>query len=88
LRERFPNDYEVLGTDVASGALDVAENKGVPVLRENFFTLKGSNRFEVITFWAVLEHVGEPAEFLRKAHELLAEDGYCFVLEPNIRSLA
>jgi 2-polyprenyl-3-methyl-5-hydroxy-6-metoxy-1,4-benzoquinol methylase len=88
LGERFPNDYEMFGTDVATGALDVAEKKGVPVLRENFFSLAGLQPFDAITFWAVLEHVAEPAEFLRKARELLAESGYCFVLVPNMHSLA
>jgi 2-polyprenyl-3-methyl-5-hydroxy-6-metoxy-1,4-benzoquinol methylase len=88
LGECFRNDYKVIGTDVATGALDVAEKKGVPVLRENFFALAGSEQFQAITFWAVLEHVAEPAEFLRKARELLSEGGYCFVLVPNLRSLA
>jgi 2-polyprenyl-3-methyl-5-hydroxy-6-metoxy-1,4-benzoquinol methylase len=88
LGERFPDDYELFGNDVATGALDVAEKKGVPVLRENFFALAGLRQFEAITFWAVLEHVAEPAEFLRKTRELLMEGGYCFVLVPNVRSLA
>ncbi len=89
LRERFPRDFEVLGTDVASGALAVAESKGVPVLREDFFSLrKPPGGFDAITFWAVLEHVSRPVDFLRKAHELLAPDGHCFVLVPNIQSLA
>ncbi len=88
LRERFPNDYEVLGTDVATAALDLAEKKGVPVLRGNFFDLAQRKGFDAITFWAVLEHVADPAEFLRKAFELLKDRGHCLVLVPNLRSLA
>ena len=87
LREKFPADYEITGTDVATGALEVAASKGVPVLRENFLEL-ASESYDAITFWAVLEHVARPAEFLRRAYELLAPGGYCFALVPNIRSLA
>jgi 2-polyprenyl-3-methyl-5-hydroxy-6-metoxy-1,4-benzoquinol methylase len=36
----------------------------------------------------VLEHVLEPAEFLRQARLLLQPGGVCFVLVPNIESLA
>lgn len=88
LRERFPTTYEVVGSDVASGALDVAESKGVPVVRKNFLQLSAPPLYQAITFWAVLEHVLEPRSFLRKAHELLVPGEHCFVLVPNIRSLA
>lgn len=89
LTRQFPGDYEVLGTDVAAGALDYAETKGVPVIRENFLYLpRTALSFDAITFWAVLEHLDDPGTFLAKAHALLNRSGRCFVLVPNIRSLA
>src|SRR5690242_14880593 len=36
LIKRYPGNYDVLGTDVAGSALDHAESRGVPVLREGF----------------------------------------------------
>ena len=44
--------------------------------------------FDAVTFWAVLEHLDQPALFLAKAAEVLKPDGLCFVLVPNLRSLA
>lgn len=89
LREKFPGEYQVAGSDVAAGALIVAEAKGVPVLRENFFDLQPPvGGYDAITFWAVLEHVAAPKQFLGKALDLLAPGGFCFVLVPNIKSLA
>ena len=44
--------------------------------------------FDAVTFWAVIEHLAEPKRFLEKAHSLLQPDGLCFVLVPNLRSLA
>lgn len=44
--------------------------------------------YDAITFWAVIEHLAEPKRFLEKAHTLLKPGGLCFVLVPNLRSLA
>lgn len=44
--------------------------------------------FDVVTFWAVIEHLAEPRQFLEKAHAALKLGGLCFVLVPNLRSLA
>jgi SAM-dependent methyltransferase len=74
---------------VSGAPLDFAESKGVPVLRGDFLTHDfGENKFDAVTFWAVLEHLLEPKRFLEKAASILKPGGYCFVLVPNMRSLA
>lgn len=80
--------YEVLGTDVSGAPLDYAESRGVPVVRGDFLKLSHPSDFDAITFWAVIEHLLEPRQFLVHARELLREHGLCFVLVPNLRSLA
>ena len=87
LKTRFPNDYQILGTDVSRAPLDHAEKMGVPVIRDNFLTHDFSERFDAITFWAVMEHLFEPETFLRKAVSLLKPGGHCFILVPNMKSL-
>jgi len=89
LMTRHPADYHVVGTDIAGGALDYAEGRGVPVKRGAFLELDfGAQRFDAITFWAVLEHLAEPSAFLTKAGFLLKPGGHLFVLVPNMKSLA
>jgi 2-polyprenyl-3-methyl-5-hydroxy-6-metoxy-1,4-benzoquinol methylase len=86
---RFPSDYNLLGADVAGLALDYAESRGLRVLREPFLGADfAGQRFDGVTFWAVLEHVTEPRKFLAKAATLLKPGGHCFVLVPNMKSLA
>jgi hypothetical protein len=41
-----------------------------------------------VTLWAVVEHLLDPRLFLAKAWSLLKPDGLCFVLVPNMKSLA
>jgi SAM-dependent methyltransferase len=89
LEVRWPGDYERLGTDVVGPALDYAKERGVPVLRGSFLEHDfGDGRFDAVTLWAVAEHLVEPAKYLAKAAALLRPGGHCFVLVPNVKSLA
>jgi SAM-dependent methyltransferase len=89
LNQRFPGCYQILGTDVSGPPLDYAESRGVAVVRGNFPEQDfDQQRFDAVTFWAVVEHLLEPKSFLAKAWSMLKRDGVCFVLVPNMRSLA
>jgi 2-polyprenyl-3-methyl-5-hydroxy-6-metoxy-1,4-benzoquinol methylase len=89
LNQRFPGCYQVLGTDVSGPPLDYAQGRGIAVLRGSFPQQDfGQNKFDAVTFWAVLEHLLEPRQFLDKAWSILKPDGLCFVLVPNLKSLA
>lgn len=89
LRKRWPGDYEILGTDASGAPLDYAASRGVPVVRGNFLAEDfGGRAFDAVTFWAVIEHLAEPKRFLEKAHSLLKPGALCFVLVPNLKSLA
>jgi SAM-dependent methyltransferase len=48
----------------------------------------GGRQFDAVTFWAVLEHLAEPRLFLERAWRALKPEGVCFVLVPNLGSLA
>ncbi len=89
LNQRFPGCYQGLGTDVSGAPLDYAESRGINVVRGNFLEQEfGGRRFDAVTFWAVLEHLATPGQFLAKAASVLKPEGLCFVLVPNMGSLA
>lgn len=88
LKKRHPHDYKILGTDVSSAPLNHATKMDVPVARGNFLTRDFAELFDAITFWAVMEHLFEPQSFLKKAASLLKPGGLCFILVPNMNSLA
>jgi 2-polyprenyl-3-methyl-5-hydroxy-6-metoxy-1,4-benzoquinol methylase len=89
VQKRWPTEYEVRGTDVSEAPLDYAGSRGVPVVRGNFLEMDFAGAlFDAITLWAVAEHLAEPKRFLARAHQLLKPGGICFVLVPNLKSLA
>jgi 2-polyprenyl-3-methyl-5-hydroxy-6-metoxy-1,4-benzoquinol methylase len=89
LQQRFPRDYEVCGTDASGPALEYAASQGVSVVRGDFLKQDfAGKQFDAVTFWAILEHLLEPRGFLEKAWTVLKPNGLCFVLVPNMQSLA
>ena len=89
LRQRHPADYQVLGVDVAAAALDYAASQGVPVQKGPFVDMDfEGDSFDAVTFWATLEHLINPSDYLDKAASIMKAGGFCFVLVPNFRSMA
>lgn len=89
LKQQKPGNWQVQGIDVASAALDYAASQGVEVIRDSFLQHDFMDlRYDVITFWAVMEHLSSPKAFLDKAVGLAREGGHIFILVPNMHSLA
>ena len=82
-------NYRVIGTDISGPAAEYARSRGLEILGDSFLEHSfGEASFDAITFWAVMEHLLEPKKFLRKAANLLKPGGHCFILVPNMKSLA
>jgi 2-polyprenyl-3-methyl-5-hydroxy-6-metoxy-1,4-benzoquinol methylase len=82
-------NYQVAGTDISKPALDHARSRNLEIIGSSFLDHNfGETRFDAVTFWAVVEHLLDPKKFLGKAAALLKTGGHCFILVPNMKSLA
>lgn len=88
LKRRHRVDYTILGTDVSKAPLAHAASMGVPVVTGDFLQHSFEQQFDAVTFWAVMEHLHNPQGFLKKAAAILKPHGLCFILVPNMGSLA
>jgi len=68
-----PNLPNLFGLDIYYGKLEDAEFR--------------SNLFDLITLWAVLEHVYHPKEMLREINRLLKPEGTVVLLVTNFNSI-
>jgi 2-polyprenyl-3-methyl-5-hydroxy-6-metoxy-1,4-benzoquinol methylase len=62
------------------------EQLGLDVRQGNIFDVSDSEKFSLITFWDVLEHVPSPQAALVHAHKLLQPTGHLVLSLPNWHS--
>jgi SAM-dependent methyltransferase len=77
--------WEATGVELGAPLVRAARRRGLDV-REGPLTAAGlaGERFDLITFWDVLEHLPDPREELRLARELLAPGGVVAASFPNV----
>lgn len=73
--------------DIDAGAEARAKAKGHQFFLGPFEQFSDARPFDVIFAFNVIEHVADPAEFLRHCARLLTPDGQLFVQTPNFESL-
>jgi SAM-dependent methyltransferase len=79
--------YDCVGLDVSEAAAELCRSKGLNAQATDFLTTNWPQRFDLITMWDVVEHLLEPEKFLRRAHDLLAEDGNLLLKVPGFGAL-
>lgn len=80
-------DY--VGIDLDSRVIERARSLGIrDVRRLDFFEMPEDERFDVITFSQVLEHIMTPVPFLKKIHTMLQPSGVVHCDVPNHYSLS
>jgi 2-polyprenyl-3-methyl-5-hydroxy-6-metoxy-1,4-benzoquinol methylase len=79
--------WKVCGVEPDPDARKFAvENNKIEAFSENEFNNLGKYRFDVITLWHVLEHVGNLKTTIGELFNLLKEDGILIIAVPNSQS--
>lgn len=80
--------WEVYGSDLSPEAI---KNSSKKISKKNLYTGQFhkqsiKEKFDVISFWHLLEHIENPKDYLTKAHKLLNNGGYIVAESPNFDS--
>ena len=82
--------WQRTGVDFAEEALRLVKAKihDITLLEGTIFSPQlQANKFDVITFWHVLEHLPDPLKVLERAYQLLRPGGWLIISVPNFASL-
>jgi len=80
--------YDVTGIDVRPTTVDLMNHLGVTAHCIDIMDLDTSVRFDVMSFFDVLEHIPYPGQVLERAHQLINPGGCLAVSMPNMDSQA
>ncbi|MDQ2642210.1 MAG: class I SAM-dependent methyltransferase [Myxococcota bacterium] len=75
--------YLAQGIDVSPTSSELCRSKGLSAVAGDFLSHDFGTRFGLITMWDVMEHLREPAEFVRRAYSLLDDSGVLVLKIPS-----
>jgi 2-polyprenyl-3-methyl-5-hydroxy-6-metoxy-1,4-benzoquinol methylase len=77
--------FDVMGCDLSRAMCErVTRTHGISMYCGPLAGLEGEDRFDVVVMNHVLEHVNDPAAFLRDVQRLLAPGGVAHIAVPNV----
>ena len=79
--------YLAEGIDISEPAVEYGQSLGLRLRAGNVLQVSYPYKFDIVTMWAVLEHLPDPAAFVMKAHEFLADGGLFLAAVPNSRGI-
>jgi len=88
LQEFKKNEWETYGIEPSELASSIAREKyGLTVGGEEDLYHAGSNIYDVVMMWHVLEHVADLNERIKQVQKVMKKEGTFFVALPNCKSL-
>lgn len=80
--------WDVMGVEPSKKAAEVAKGRGINTIVGIFENVKFTEKFDLIIFNHVLEHVENPELILEKCYKILSPKGVVLISLPNFDSLS
>ena len=83
----FPNDWAKAGIEPSESAATVARNRRIKLIGDDFFKMPlQSGIYGVITAMNIVEHMPDPAAFIRRAANALSDGGILVIETGDVHS--
>jgi SAM-dependent methyltransferase len=79
--------YECVGIDVSVEGVRLCRERGLVAVAADFLNHEYSQRFDLVTFWDVVEHLRCPLDFLVRARSVLGPGGAIVLKIPGFEAL-
>jgi len=83
----WPQDIMRCGVELSVHSASIAIGRGLDVRQGFLEEVERSHRFDVVTGYAILEHLAEPRNFLHKLVDLVNDKGILVVMIPSYQTL-
>jgi SAM-dependent methyltransferase len=83
----FSGDIRREGVELSALAAQIAIGRGIIVHAGNLEALEFDDTYDIVSAFAILEHLIEPEGFLRKLNTLVARNGVLMILTPSHQCL-
>lgn len=80
--------HETYGIELTKKAVDYCKSKGLNVIDKELCDGLFNTKFDLITYWDVIEHLPNPSELMEITKNMLNDGGLVLCLVPNADSLA
>jgi 2-polyprenyl-3-methyl-5-hydroxy-6-metoxy-1,4-benzoquinol methylase len=81
--------YQAEGIEISEESCKFAKEKfRIDLKKQDFSKIYFEKKYDIITFWGVIEHLPNPRQFIKKAMSLLTPQGMIIIQGPNFYSLS
>ena len=75
------------GVEILSHYTNIAKKRELKVYNDFLENVNFSQKYDIVSAYAILEHLIDPLKFLEKLNTLIVEDGILVILIPTFESL-
>lgn len=79
----WPNNITKIGIEVSNYSASIARERGLSIKQEFLENSNFKIKFDLVSAYAILEHLAKPQEFLSKIPQLLNEEGIFVLMIPS-----
>jgi predicted TPR repeat methyltransferase len=79
--------HNVVGLDLGIEAINYGQNKGLNLINIDLPDFQTDEKFDLVIYNSVLEHIGDLKAHLNRVREVLVDNGKVFIRVPGIKNL-
>ena len=83
----FKGDYIKEGIEISNYCSEIAQQRGLNVYNDSLENIKFDKKYDIVSAFAILEHLIDPIQFLDKLKSLVNIGGLLIVLIPTFECL-
>ena len=83
----WPGGIKRVGIEISDISANIAQKRGLTVYQNRVEELYDLGRFDVVSCFAILEHLNNPEKLMARFEDLISDNGMLVILVPGYQSL-